>query len=96
MLYFKNLMVEDGDIATAVAAIRTLIEYIEQSEADTLSELRNGIKSVISALTCSMSSKITSVSSGQGLDAGKTCPTSRLAPNVVENGEHTEQCSLYI
>jgi translation initiation factor eIF-2B subunit alpha len=51
-------------MATAVAAIRILIAYIEASDAATLSELRDGIKSVIDVLTCSMPSKITSVSSG--------------------------------
>eukprot|EP00041_Stephanoeca_diplocostata_P013277 m.232576 g.232576 ORF g.232576 m.232576 type:complete len:336 (-) comp19280_c0_seq4:136-1143(-) len=51
---FNEHMRVNAGWSTAVAAIRTLISYIEQSDAGTLSELRDGIKSVIGALTCSM------------------------------------------
>jgi len=61
--FFTLLSANEGT-ATAVAAIMTLIAYIEASDAATLSELRDGIKSVINALTTAMPSKITSVSSG--------------------------------
>eukprot|EP00038_Savillea_parva_P030630 m.79125 g.79125 ORF g.79125 m.79125 type:complete len:535 (-) comp9267_c2_seq2:47-1651(-) len=61
---FFDLLSSNDGMATAVAAIKTLIAYIEASDAATLSELRDGIKKVIDVLTCVMPSKITSVSSG--------------------------------
>ena len=45
--FFKKTRASNGDVATAVCAMRTLIEYIRVTEAKTLSELRDGIKDVI-------------------------------------------------
>eukprot|EP00039_Didymoeca_costata_P019400 m.337393 g.337393 ORF g.337393 m.337393 type:complete len:536 (+) comp18116_c0_seq1:105-1712(+) len=62
--HFQKIRDENPDMATAACAMRTLIDYIRKTDAATLTGLREGIKSVMDALTGSMDSKITSVSSG--------------------------------
>eukprot|EP00042_Codosiga_hollandica_P025278 m.111423 g.111423 ORF g.111423 m.111423 type:complete len:300 (+) comp51820_c1_seq8:665-1564(+) len=61
---FRTVTQEKPDMATAVAAIHTLIKYIEKSEAETIAELRAGLTKVIQCLTRQSASTITSVSSG--------------------------------
>eukprot|EP00047_Mylnosiga_fluctuans_P010376 m.15983 g.15983 ORF g.15983 m.15983 type:complete len:273 (-) comp3086_c0_seq1:55-873(-) len=51
-------------MATAVGAIRTLIEFIKQSDASTLSELRSTLQDVVSELVKSINTSYTSVTSG--------------------------------
>jgi len=62
--HFQRVRAENPDSSSAVSAIRTLIDYSRETNVGTLSELLEGIRSVIDALTSSMDSKITSVSSG--------------------------------
>lgn len=56
-------MVDDPGMSTAVAAIQTLLEFMNQNAAETLSELRENLKEVIEVLTRTEGS-VTSISSG--------------------------------
>ncbi|XP_068750438.1 translation initiation factor eIF2B subunit alpha-like [Montipora capricornis] len=61
--FFKKCMVDDPGMSTAVAAIQTLLEFMNQNSAETLSELRENLKSVIDVLTKTEGS-VASISSG--------------------------------
>ncbi|XP_049625211.1 translation initiation factor eIF-2B subunit alpha [Suncus etruscus] len=60
--YFKSQMKEDSDIASAVAAIRTLLEYLKRDKGETLQGLRANLKNAIATLS-SVDSSV-AVSSG--------------------------------
>ncbi|KAM7440254.1 Translation initiation factor [Porites harrisoni] len=61
--FFKKCMEDDPGMSTAVAAIHTLLEFMNQNSAETLSELRENLKAVIEALSKAEGS-VTSISSG--------------------------------
>ncbi|KAK2573930.1 Translation initiation factor eIF-2B subunit alpha [Acropora cervicornis] len=61
--FFKKCIVDDPGMSTAVAAIQTLLEFMNQNSAETLSELRENLKSVIDVLTKTEGS-VASISSG--------------------------------
>ncbi|TEA41377.1 hypothetical protein DBR06_SOUSAS7910051, partial [Sousa chinensis] len=60
--YFKSQMKEDPDMASAVAAIRTLLEYLRRDKGETLQGLRANLTSAIETL-CGVDSSV-AVSSG--------------------------------
>lgn len=64
---FKEMLANNADMPTAVAAIHALIGYIENCEATTVVELLNTTTAMIAGLTTSMASRITSVTSGCAL-----------------------------
>ncbi|XP_046374429.1 translation initiation factor eIF2B subunit alpha-like [Haliotis cracherodii] len=61
--YFNKLINDDPDISAAVAAIKTLLKFIEANKVETLSEMRERLKDAINTLTQTDSS-VTSISSG--------------------------------
>ena len=61
--YFNDLLVEDQDLSPAVAAIKTLLEYIKQNSFGTVAELREKVIKAIDSLTRTDSSAI-SIKSG--------------------------------
>eukprot|EP00112_Aurelia_sp_Birch-Aquarium-sp1_P019380 Seg4784.1 transcript_id=Seg4784.1/GoldUCD/mRNA.D3Y31 product="Translation initiation factor eIF-2B subunit alpha" protein_id=Seg4784.1/GoldUCD/D3Y31 len=61
--FFKNCLVDDPEISVTVAALKTLLEVLKQTEAETLSGLLENLKEVISQLTA-IEASVTSVSSG--------------------------------
>uniref|UniRef100_A0A8D1JCA0 Translation initiation factor eIF2B subunit alpha n=1 Tax=Sus scrofa TaxID=9823 RepID=A0A8D1JCA0_PIG len=60
--YFKSQMKEDPDMASAVAAIRTLLEYLKRDKGETIQGLRANLTSAIETL-CGVDSSV-AVSSG--------------------------------
>nr|XP_006209540.3 translation initiation factor eIF-2B subunit alpha [Vicugna pacos] len=60
--YFKSQMKEDPDMASAVAAIRTLLEYLRRDKGETIQGLRANLTSAIETL-CGVDSSV-AVSSG--------------------------------
>ncbi|XP_057600345.1 translation initiation factor eIF-2B subunit alpha isoform X2 [Hippopotamus amphibius kiboko] len=60
--YFKSQMKKDPDMASAVAAIRTLLEYLRRDKGETLQGLRANLTSAIETL-CGVDSSV-AVSSG--------------------------------
>ncbi|EDQ92685.1 uncharacterized protein MONBRDRAFT_19405 [Monosiga brevicollis MX1] len=62
--YFKRKCEEDPAMSSAVAAMHTLLAYLQQSKAETLAELRDSVNSVVAALIDNTEATITSVSSG--------------------------------
>uniref|UniRef100_A0A8C0E2C6 Translation initiation factor eIF2B subunit alpha n=1 Tax=Balaenoptera musculus TaxID=9771 RepID=A0A8C0E2C6_BALMU len=60
--YFKSQVKEDPDMASAVAAIRTLLEYMRRDKGETLQGLRANLTSAIETL-CGVDSSV-AVSSG--------------------------------
>jgi hypothetical protein len=61
--YFNDLLVEDQELSPAVAAIKTLLEYIKQNSFGTVAELREKVIKAIDSLTRTDSSAI-SIKSG--------------------------------
>ncbi|XP_064612849.1 translation initiation factor eIF2B subunit alpha-like [Liolophura sinensis] len=61
--YFEKTVADNPEKSRAIAAIQTLIEYLKQDSAETLSGLRANLKDVISTLT-ETESNVTSISSG--------------------------------
>ncbi|XP_067684031.1 translation initiation factor eIF2B subunit alpha-like [Haliotis asinina] len=61
--YFNKLINDDPDISAAVAAIKTLLKFIEANKVETLAEMRERLKDAINTLTQTDSS-VTSISSG--------------------------------
>ncbi|XP_033628407.1 translation initiation factor eIF-2B subunit alpha-like [Asterias rubens] len=61
--YFQQCMEENPEISCAVAAIRTLIEYLKRSQAGTLAGLRESLKGCINWLM-ETDNSATSISSG--------------------------------
>lgn len=51
MSYFSNLVQADPDLSAAVAAIRTLLHFLEVNKVDTLAEMRDRMKNAIDTLT---------------------------------------------
>lgn len=62
--YFEGTLRDDPSISEAIAAIKTLIEFIKLDQAETLVELRENLLGAISTLTVSGQSLVTSISSG--------------------------------
>ncbi|XP_027709272.1 translation initiation factor eIF-2B subunit alpha isoform X2 [Vombatus ursinus] len=60
--YFNSQMKEDPDVASAVAAIRTLLEFLKRDKGETIQGLRANLKNAIQIL-CSVDSSV-AVSSG--------------------------------
>ncbi|KAK2489644.1 hypothetical protein MC885_017466 [Smutsia gigantea] len=60
--YFKSQMKEDPDTASAVAAIRTLLEFLKRDKGETIQGLRANLTSAIETL-CGVDSSV-AVSSG--------------------------------
>uniref|UniRef100_A0A2K5KE99 Translation initiation factor eIF2B subunit alpha n=1 Tax=Colobus angolensis palliatus TaxID=336983 RepID=A0A2K5KE99_COLAP len=60
--YFKSQMKEDPDMASAVAAIRTLLEFLKRDKGETIQGLRANLTSAIETL-CGVDSSV-AVSSG--------------------------------
>ena len=60
--YFKSQIKEDPDMASAEAAIRTLLEYLRRDTGETIQGLRANLTSAIETL-CGMDSSM-AVSSG--------------------------------
>ncbi|XP_037673027.1 translation initiation factor eIF-2B subunit alpha isoform X1 [Choloepus didactylus] len=60
--YFKSQMKEDPDMASAVAAIQTLLEFLKRDKGETLQGLRANLTSAIETL-CGVDSSV-AVSSG--------------------------------
>ncbi|XP_060070085.1 translation initiation factor eIF-2B subunit alpha-like [Ylistrum balloti] len=60
--YFSNLVHADPDMSAAVAAIKTLLHFLEVNKMDTLSEMRDRMKDAILTLT-ETDSSTTSISS---------------------------------
>ncbi|KAM5237713.1 translation initiation factor eIF2B subunit alpha [Ctenodactylus gundi] len=60
--YFKSQMKEDPDVASAVAAIQTLLEYLKRDKGETIQGLRANLTNAIETL-CSADSSV-AVSSG--------------------------------
>ncbi|XP_059850524.1 translation initiation factor eIF-2B subunit alpha isoform X2 [Hypanus sabinus] len=60
--YFKTQMKENEDVASAVAAIRTLLEFLKRDRGETIQGLRENLKEAIKIL-CSVDSSV-AVSSG--------------------------------
>ncbi|XP_041059329.1 translation initiation factor eIF-2B subunit alpha isoform X1 [Carcharodon carcharias] len=60
--YFKTQMKENEDVASAVAAIRTLLEFLKRDKGETIQGLRENLKAAIKTLT-SVDSSV-AVSSG--------------------------------
>uniref|UniRef100_A0AC11B3F6 Eukaryotic translation initiation factor 2B subunit alpha n=1 Tax=Ovis aries TaxID=9940 RepID=A0AC11B3F6_SHEEP len=60
--YFKSQIKEDPDMASAVAAIRTLLEYLRRDTGETIQGLRANLTSAIETL-CGVDSSV-AVSSG--------------------------------
>uniref|UniRef100_A0A8C4QB97 Translation initiation factor eIF2B subunit alpha n=1 Tax=Eptatretus burgeri TaxID=7764 RepID=A0A8C4QB97_EPTBU len=54
--YFMSQMKQDPDVASAVAAIRTLIEFLNKDSGETLQGLRENLKSVMELLNSADSS----------------------------------------
>ncbi|KAK6192789.1 hypothetical protein SNE40_004202 [Patella caerulea] len=63
LTYFSQVVKEDPDISAAVAAIKTLLMFIELNKLETLSEMRHRLKDAISTLT-ETDSSYTSIASG--------------------------------
>eukprot|EP00048_Salpingoeca_helianthica_P017214 m.236092 g.236092 ORF g.236092 m.236092 type:complete len:302 (-) comp20422_c0_seq1:77-982(-) len=61
--FYKNELAADPSMSTAVGAIRTLMAFIQQSDASTLFELRSTLKNVVDQLVQSTNTKYTSVES---------------------------------
>ncbi|XP_033111522.1 translation initiation factor eIF-2B subunit alpha-like [Anneissia japonica] len=62
--YFKQCQTNDPDISPAVAAIKTLIEYLKLSQAETLKGLRENLKDCIEWLVTNTDSSATAIQSG--------------------------------
>ncbi|XP_033747563.1 translation initiation factor eIF-2B subunit alpha-like [Pecten maximus] len=60
--YFSNLVHADPDMSAAVAAIKTLLHFLEVNKVDTLAEMRDRMKDAILTLT-ETDSSTTSISS---------------------------------
>ncbi|EDO35087.1 predicted protein [Nematostella vectensis] len=63
LAFFKECVAQEPGMSAAVAAIHTLIEFMNTSQAETLSELRDNLQKVIESLTRA-DVAVTSVSSG--------------------------------
>lgn len=61
--YFNDILLKDQEISPAVAAIKTLLEYIKQNQFGTVAELREKLIKAIDILTKTDTSAI-SVKSG--------------------------------
>ncbi|XP_065055540.1 translation initiation factor eIF2B subunit alpha-like [Rhopilema esculentum] len=61
--FFQKCVADDPEISVTVAAIRTLLEVLKKTEAETLAGLRDNIQNVVSRLT-TIEDSVTSVSSG--------------------------------
>jgi translation initiation factor eIF-2B subunit alpha len=61
--FFSNVLLQDHDISPAVAAIKTLLEYIRLNDFGTVAELREKLIKAIDTLTKTDTSAI-SVKSG--------------------------------
>ena len=49
--FFSNVLLQDNDISPAVAAIKTLLEYIRLNDFGTVAELREKLIKAIDTLT---------------------------------------------
>ncbi|XP_041349691.1 translation initiation factor eIF-2B subunit alpha-like [Gigantopelta aegis] len=63
LTYFDKLIKDDPEMSAAVAAIKTLLKFIEANKVETLAEMRARLKDAINTLTQTDSS-VTSISSG--------------------------------
>ena len=89
--YFNNILQNDFNISPAVAAIKTLLEYIRLNNFGTVAELREKLISAIDTLTKTDSSAI-SIKSGcemllrfitlTALDAGVSLKMKRMNLNL--------------
>ncbi|KAL5017493.1 hypothetical protein ScPMuIL_007082 [Solemya velum] len=83
MNYFTKLSTTSPEISVAVAAIKTLLHFLEVNKFETLSEMRACLKETISVLTKTDNS-VTSISSGCELFLRFITLTSLDHPNFEE------------
>ncbi|ESO97323.1 hypothetical protein LOTGIDRAFT_187625 [Lottia gigantea] len=62
--YFEQVTKEDPEISAAVAAMKTLLQFIEHNKLETLSEMRHRLKDAITTLTTDIENSYTSITSG--------------------------------
>lgn len=81
--YFKSQMKEDPDMASAVAAIRTLLEYLKRDKGETIQGLRANLTSAIETL-CGVDSSVAVSSGGSSSCASSALPpwNTLITPNV--------------
>ncbi|KAK3084723.1 hypothetical protein FSP39_018010, partial [Pinctada imbricata] len=83
LTYFNNLIHDDPDVSAAVAAIQTLLHFLETNKVETLSEMRDRLKEGINTLT-ETDSSTTSISSAGELFLRFITLTSLEHPNIQE------------
>ncbi|XP_062574707.1 translation initiation factor eIF-2B subunit alpha-like [Saccostrea cucullata] len=81
--YFNTLVKEDPDLSAAVAAIKTLLHFLENNKIETLAEMRDRLKEAIQILT-ETDSSTTSISSAGELFLRFITLTSLEHPNIQD------------
>ncbi|KAK2102864.1 Translation initiation factor [Saguinus oedipus] len=92
--YFKSQMKEDPDMASAVAAIRTLLEFLKRDKGETIQGLRANLTSAIETL-CGVDSSV-AVSSGGELFLRFISLTSLEYSNFFSGEYHCQETKLQI